>query len=236
MLNKSGAVLVALALAATAAALGVWQLNRAEEKAGLMAARAEREKPIRIGAERPLASLGADFSLDQQRVELIGRWLFERTIFLDNRSWQGRLGVHVLTPLQLRDGSVVWVNRGWIEKPPGVITPPDPPKVRDPEGSSAAAALEGVAMDSVMRRMELSTDPERLRQGSIWQNFDWEIARQRVPLPTWPVIVWQTSDNQDELRRALPEVASDVPKHQGYALQWFLMSAVALFFAWRLRK
>ena len=33
----------------------------------------------------------------------------------------------------------------------------------------------------------------------------------------------------------LPEVASDVPKHLGYALQWFLMSAVALFFAWRLK-
>ena len=28
---------------------------------------------------------------------------------------------------------------------------------------------------------------------------------------------------------------ADVPKHMGYAAQWFLLTALALFFAWRLR-
>jgi cytochrome oxidase assembly protein ShyY1 len=56
-----------------------------------------------------------------------------------------------------------------------------------------------------------------------------------MPAETWPVIVWQTSENGDGLRRRVPEVTGDVPKHLGYALQWFLMGLVALFFAWRLR-
>lgn len=236
MLNKSGAVFVALALAATAASLGVWQLFRAQEKAALMTARAERGQPVALGDQRRLEGLDLEVDLDQQRVVLTGRWALEKTVFLDNRSWEGQPGVHVLSPLVLADNSVVWVNRGWLRKDPGVAAPLVPPTVSDPRGSKAAPALDGIALASVMRRIELSSDPERLRQGALWQNFDWSAARERMPAPTWPVIVWQTSDNQDQLRRKLPEVSSDVPKHYGYALQWFLISAVALFFAWRLRK
>jgi cytochrome oxidase assembly protein ShyY1 len=86
-----------------------------------------------------------------------------------------------------------------------------------------------------MRRLELSGDTNTLRQGNVWQNFDWAAAAQRFPANTWPVIVWQTSENQDGLLRKLPDVSSDVPKHLGYAAQWFCLAALALFFGWRLR-
>jgi cytochrome oxidase assembly protein ShyY1 len=95
--------------------------------------------------------------------------------------------------------------------------------------------MTGVALASVMRRIELSADPQQLRQGLVWQNFDWALAQEWISGRVWPVIVWQTSDNGDGLMRRVPEVAGDIPKHIGYALQWFLMSAVALFFAWRLK-
>jgi cytochrome oxidase assembly protein ShyY1 len=95
--------------------------------------------------------------------------------------------------------------------------------------------MAGVALASVMRRMELSSAPQDLRDGNVWQNFDWDAANTWLKGNVWPVIVWQADDTADGLRRKLPEVSSDVPKHLGYALQWFLMSAAALFFAWRLR-
>lgn len=234
MVIKSGwrawiAVGVALILAAVGIGLGVWQLGRADEKEAMMALRKDRERDIVIGQQQRWQPDLSAQALDQQRVLLTGRWLSDQSIALDNRAWEGQAGAHVLTPMRLADGSLVWVNRGWMAKPPGVTQVDLPPPAGD------AVMLSGVALASVMRRMELSSAPETLRQGNVWQNFEWQAALARVPGNTWPVIVWQTGDTADGLRRKLPEVSSDVPKHLGYALQWFLMSAAALFFAWRLR-
>lgn len=234
MVNKTGwqawiAVVVALALAALGVGLGFWQLGRADEKQAMVDLRSERDRDVAIGDAMPWRDGLSAQSLDQQRVLLTGLWLTDKSIALDNRAWEGQAGVHVLTPLQLKDGSLVWVNRGWWPKPPGVT------QVDLPSPAGDAVGLPGVAQASVMRRMELSSAPQDLRQGRVWQNFDWAAARTWLSGNTWPVIVWQTGDTADGLRRKVPEVSSDVPKHLGYALQWFLMSAAALFFAWRLR-
>lgn len=230
-LRRWAAVLIAVALALVAIRLGFWQLGRADEKRTMSDLRKERTMPIAMGAASSKESwhpgIAAD-DLDQQRVVLTGQWLHAASVALDNRALDGRAGVHVLTPLKLSDGSMVWVNRGWMPKAPGVSAI-DMPKANNPAG------LAGVAMTSAMRRMELSSDVQALRQGNVWQNFDWQAARERVGGNVWPVIVWQSADNGDGLMRRLPEVTDDVPKHLGYAAQWFLMAVVALFFGWRLR-
>jgi surfeit locus 1 family protein len=234
MVNKSGwrawiAVAVALGLTGLGIGLGIWQLGRADEKQAMMDLRAARDHVVALGKELRWQPDHSPALLDQQRVHLTGRWLADKSIALDNRAWDGQAGVHVLTPLRLQDGSVVWVNRGWWPKPPGVAQADLPPPAGDANG------LSGVALASVMRRLELSSAPQDLRQGNVWQNFDWGAARAWLAGDVWPVIVWQTAESDDGLRRKLPEVSNDVPKHLGYALQWFLMSAAALFFAWRLR-
>ena len=237
MVTKRGpkawtAVAVALGLAVLGVGLGLWQLGRADDKRSMANARSERQLVLALGLDQPWQPGLTAQSLDQQRVALTGQWRHDKTIVLDNRAWEGRAGVHVLTPLQLPDKSLVWVNRGWFPKAPGAVAPGEfktPPRADDP------IAMTGVALDSVMRRIELSADPQQLRQGLVWQNVDWALAQEWISGRVWPVIVWQTSDNGDGLMRRVPEVAGDIPKHIGYALQWFLMSAVALFFAWRLK-
>lgn len=228
------ATVTASVIAAVAMALCVWQLGRAQEKQQWMDLRASRASVLALGdGLRWSAELSAP-SLDQQRVALTGRWIMNKSVALDNRLQDGRAGVHVLTPLLLNDQSVVWVNRGWMARMPGAGDLQDPPPAADP------VALQGVALASVMQRKELTTDPKLLWAGNLWQNFDWNVAAEWVGTanPTqhvWPAIVWQISDNADGLKRRLPEVSSDVPKHLGYALQWALLCAAALFFAWRLR-
>jgi surfeit locus 1 family protein len=231
MVNKSRswiASIVAISLAALAVGLGIWQLGRADEKHAMIERAQSRLTPVEIGKQDRFRPDRAPEALDQQRVRLFGTWLFEKTIALDNRGWQGQAGVHVLTPLQLADGSMVWVNRGWMPKAPAAALG-EIPKAMDPQG------LEGTALASVMKRMELSTNPEALRKGNLWQNFDWPAANAWLPGDVWPVIVWQSQDNGDGLRREIPDVGEDVSMHHGYAFQWFLMSLAALFFAWRLR-
>lgn len=223
------AVIVALCLAFAGIGLGVWQLGRAQEKQELTDRRLDRSQLMEPGEVRRWHPKMTADDLDQQRVRITGRWLHDKTIALDNRAKDGQAGVHVLTPVLLNDLSILWVNRGWLPKPPGVTALPEIPVPNDPIG------LEAVMLGSVMRRMELSSNPSQLRQGRLWQNFDWQAAEEWLPGDAWPVIAWQTSDNNDGLTRAVPEVRSDVAKHMGYAVQWFLLTALALFFAWRLR-
>jgi surfeit locus 1 family protein len=164
------AVGVALVLAMVGVALGVWQLNRAEEKRHLTELRETRTNSTALGQSssgaKPQGMTAMAWSnslapsdLDQQRVLLKGTWIHERSIALDNRAWEGRPGVHVLTPLRLPDDSLIWVNRGWMPKAPGAGPAPKMPAAVNPQ------ELEGVALASVMRRVELSSSPEQLRQG-----------------------------------------------------------------------
>ena len=236
MVNKSlgrswAAVLVFLGLAIVGVQLAFWQLGRVDEKQAMIDQRAERRAPIEIGSIESKLQWKPDLSpqaLDQQAVVLRGQWLNDASIALDNRAWEGRAGVHILTPMLLADGSHVWINRGWMAKAPGLTQVQIPP-------AEATKAIEGTALASVMKRMELASQDPQAHGGNVWQNFDWEFSRQRVNGRVWPVIVWQTSPAGDGLLKKVPEVTSDVPKHLGYALQWTLLSVLCLYFAWRLR-
>ena len=51
------------------------------------------------------------------------------------------------------------------------------------------------------------------------------------------MIFWQTSEEVDDLIRRIPTPnREDIAKHEGYAIQWWLMTLVALVFGWRLRR
>ena len=244
---------VALLVTLLTMSLGFWQWNRSLEKQAIFEA-IERQAAQRNGSEIP--SLGGSLpwqlgrpaqDLDRKEVVIRGQWLPDTTLYLDNRLLNGKPGVNVLTAVVLPDQSLVWVNRGWAPKPPGL----DNPRARSlmsggqhlPE--QATTDIRAVGLASLLQRLELSSDPQSLRQGALWQNVDWAAATQRmvssVGLKTtqadriWPVIFWQTSDSPDGLQRRVPAPPSDaVDKHRGYAFQWLMMSLAALVFAWRL--
>ena len=93
-------LVAALAGAALTARLGFWQWDRAAQKEALQAAldaragcrRSVRPTWRRAGRLRP--------DLLYRQVALRGRWLAERTVYLDNRQMNARPGFIVVTPLQ----------------------------------------------------------------------------------------------------------------------------------------
>ena len=101
--------------------LGRWQWRRGELR------QAEYDR-FAAGAEQviPLGSRGVDQIMRFQRVGVVGRLDADHQFLLDNRSYQGRPGYEVLTPLQRPNGRVVMVDRGWVpftglrERLPGV--------------------------------------------------------------------------------------------------------------------
>jgi surfeit locus 1 family protein len=89
--------------------LGVWQLDRAEEKRGLIAAFAS-------GNERAQVVSGELRGLPRyQSVELSGSYDTQHQVLLDNMpSARGQPGYQVLTALQREGGDWVVVDRGWV--------------------------------------------------------------------------------------------------------------------------
>jgi surfeit locus 1 family protein len=105
----AGVTLLALLAAAVCVRLGVWQWH----KGVLRSAEGAR---FARGAERTLL-LGAtppDALPLFQRVSVSGELDGAHQFLLDNRSYQGRPGYEVLTPLARADKPALLVDRGWV--------------------------------------------------------------------------------------------------------------------------
>jgi len=98
-----------IALCVVFVGLGRWQWHRGQ-------ARQEEWEAFARGADEALP-LGPQ-QLAQvarfARVLVSGHWRPDRQFLLDNRTHAGSAGYEVLTPLELADGRVLLVDRGWL--------------------------------------------------------------------------------------------------------------------------
>lgn len=90
--------------------LGFWQISRGQTKQAQV--QAFENGPLMA----PLENLLMDEPLPPRftPVILTGRFLNDRTFLLDNKINNGRVGYHVLTPFQLKNGLILLVDRGWV--------------------------------------------------------------------------------------------------------------------------
>jgi len=223
------ACLWAVALCATVA-LGVWQTQRAQAQAIAQAQRDQARAAPPRHLDRGIATLAP---WDGRRVLLRGVFVPEGTIFLDNRTYRGRAGFYVLTPLRLlpvaREDSiragVVLVVRGWVPRAeddrtrlPRVPTPEHPVEVQ-------GMVLGHWAQPRLLQRHGVEAD------GRLWQGFDEARYRAWSGLPVLPGVVQQSTPIPDGLVRDWVEPGSRVDRHRAYALQWFAMTAALIVYA-----
>lgn len=106
-------LLAAVIVAAVCVRLGLWQLDRREERQARNAtiALAFREPPV------PAEIAARDSMRRFRRVSVTGRWDYGREVTVSGRTRNGSPGVHVLTPTILEDGTEIVVNRGWVYSP-----------------------------------------------------------------------------------------------------------------------
>ena len=101
--------LLTIVLCVAFAWLGRWQWQRGEMRQGEWDAFAQgADQALPLGA-RKVAALPR-FA----HVSVSGRLRADRQFLLDNRTHAGRAGYEVLTPLELADGRVLLVDRGWM--------------------------------------------------------------------------------------------------------------------------
>lgn len=215
------ATLLALPLAAGLSGLGLWQLQRAGEKAALLAA----HDAARRAAPLPALPHRCDPARHRYlRVRLRGRYLGDRQILLANQVHRGRAGFHVYTPLRPADGGpLVLVNRGWI------------PAVGRLAEASAPAPPEGVVEVTGMLNRPASVGlrlGDALAGGVRWPlrlpYLDAEIAARALGRPVYGCVVYLDPEAPGGYMRRWRIVEFGPERHRAYAAQWFGLAATVL--------
>lgn len=220
------AVVVALTVAAVCVRLGVWQLDRLEQRrernAAIRAAQALPPAPLDAALFAAVSSRPAEY--DWRPVEARGTYRHEGDLVLRGRARDGRPGVHVVSPLVTADGRVVMVNRGWAPSPDGSTA-----------NSRALRTSGPVHVRGVLRAMEVNEDrgmPAAGRAGAdtTWRRVDLAVARERAPGAVLPLVLQQLPAAADPATPPLPEPLPSLSEgnHLSYAVQWFSFAVIAL--------
>jgi len=212
--------LILLSLAALFAWLGQWQLERKQQKEELLELYANApqfEYPQVDGLNLPYA-----------RVQLTGQYDRNWQLLVDNKVFNGRAGVHVLTLFHPTFGKPVLVNRGWLPLGPDRSILPDVPT---PENRTQISGMlvnpseDGVRIGEPQKLAGLAMPMlvTYLSMSEVSSALDGKVSQQLLQLDAR-----DTSGFQD--RGWKPTVMMPA-QHGAYALQWFSLS-LAIVVIW----
>lgn len=168
-----GYLAVAVVFAIVCGVLAHWQWSRHEEKTAV-AEQLERNydaEPV------PLAELvpdpaHLDPAVEWRPVTVTGRYLVDEELLVRNRPFNGQPGFEVLVPLELADGDVFLVDRGWVPTgnaqdapdevpapPTGEVTvtvrlKPGEPRVGDRTDIAGTNQVATIQLDDVAARLD----------------------------------------------------------------------------------
>jgi surfeit locus 1 family protein len=225
MQQKGLVGLTALMLAGLAVliGLGVWQLKRLEWKQGLIAQIEARTKgpPITLEDAVALADEGRDPSYYRVRVD--GRFHHAKERYLYAVS-EGRVGWHVITPLETKDGDVVLVDRGFV-----------PDELKDPSARALGQVENVVTVTGIVRTPETQTLFTPANEPKVNRWFWRDLAgmtRSMFPAGTIDVAPFFVEADKSEVPGGWPEGGQtrlEIPNnHLQYAITWFLLAASLL--------
>ena len=205
-------VALAAALAAVFVRLGLWQLDRLQErKAVNVALKAALAEPAIPFPELQMGSGGLD-----RHTTVEGTPDYENEFVVTGRSRNGSPGVHIFTPIKVSGAEqAVLVNRGWVYAADAatadlsrwrenrrVFTGYTQPIPREQAGSTVKGrGLRPLHLDGVLRLVPYAV----YGQYVVSQDSATETSPVRLPEPD----------------------LGDGP-HLGYAIQWFCFAAIAL--------
>jgi surfeit locus 1 family protein len=224
-LTRGGIVgsLLVLLVAAACVRLGIWQLDRLDQRQARnarLAARLEGE-PLAV-----TAAIADTVGLTYRRARASGSFDHDRSIVLPGRSYRGSPGVHVLTPLRLEDSpAALLVNRGWV--PAADAATVDLERLRTvPDTVVAGLLLPFPGRASSLARAATVEGDSAFRR--VWFAIDERALRAQFPYPLVDVQLQLLPVGARVSPRPLPPPALDEGSHRGYAFQWFSFATIAI--------
>lgn len=216
--------LFALLIFASFLALGVWQLERLEQRRVANATRLALldQNPVTLTGQEPDPA-----ALVGRKLRVTGTFVNEASVVLrGQQSDNGVAGVHLLTPLRIAGSEVaVIVDRGWL-----------PASQRDPAALAAYAvsrevSLEGLAFAPQTRPASPLAPRDLPLPGeeriSAWVRVDVAGLQAQVDVPLLPLYLEQlpAGDGAPLPRPRDPRQLDEGP-HLSYAIQWFAFAAI----------
>ncbi len=216
--------------------LGIWQLERLEQR------RAFNAHVQAMWEAAPLTLTGQTSedltTMEYRAVIASGTYDFENQVALRNRYYQNQAGYHLLTPLLLDDGAAVLVERGWIPAD-GNAAPADWRKYDMPGRITIRGQIRlGQSKPDLGGVPDPTLAPGQTRL-DFWNIVNLERIRQQMPYPLLEVFIQPDTDPTDTTPPIpfQPEIELTEGPHLGYAGQWFTFAAIlALGYPFFLRK
>lgn len=213
--------------------LGVWQLDRRQQRLARNAdlvAKLEAA-PLSLNTAAAAWPLPSDRDMIRNtRATATGQFDFSRQLVLLQQPYQGQLGLHLVAPLLLEGtGQAILVDRGWV---PGDNL--ETAAMVQYDEPAATVTLEGFLQPSQIlfgqAAEKAKNNPEPQEPKSEWYRIDVEAIQGQMPYQLLPVYLLQSPDTAGSTGlpyRIQPEADLSEGPHLGYALQWFAFAITA---------
>lgn len=208
-----------MVLAAAFVALGMWQLDRNEQRQARNAVIEENlaRDPLPVGEVLSVDGLAGP-SDRWTPVRVSGTYDTANELVIRLRPLDGQRGVHVLTPLVTDDGAAVLVDRGFVPSAGAEV-----PEV--PAAASGEVEVTGRVRPSEVGR-GTGGDPA---SGAI-RYVDVAALAEELPYPLyggWVELTEQRPPAAAALE-PLPPPEIDAGPHLSYAIQWFAFAVIGI--------
>lgn len=143
--------------------LGTWQIQRLQWKQNII------QSIEKANTEEPMATLPPNETIaahEFERVRLSGWWVKGVEFHVTPRYFRDTLGYHIYSPLKLKDGRIVIVNRGWV------------PSNRKELSARPGSSAEG--HDTIVGMIRVGADrntftPQSQSEKNVWFGRDVEL-------------------------------------------------------------
>jgi surfeit locus 1 family protein len=219
MKPKRAPLIAYLCLLPILLALGVWQLNRADEKRELIRLQEQRKSAGTLALSATMPDNSEAFLYKQ--VQAVGQYDSNHQYLLDNQVSKGRAGYFVLTPFRLKEiNKAVLINRGWI---PLGKSRTDLPDIRVEQKE---ITLTG-RINHFPRVGLILPGAQMPAKGwpAVVQVINIEVLNKQGDYPLLGFQIELGKAAEDGFTREWQEPDTMTPeKHIAYAVQWFLLA------------
>lgn len=197
--------------------LGLWQISRYYERQAFNNQYTSQQAAAVLDLnDHGLSKLEG---LEYRKVTITGVYDHAHAIARVNQYREGILGFRLMTPLRLKDGSAIFIDRGWV------------PAVDGTDGvdwlayeTPGTIQIEGILREPVA--LDGTNDPTRVR---LWLDFYPNALRGAIPYAIADQFIQPFPG--DEQTPPFPELKAveitDGP-HLSYAFQWFTFGIMLL--------
>jgi cytochrome oxidase assembly protein ShyY1 len=205
--------------------LAQWQFDRGQQATADNAIVAANFAAAPVPVEQALPTLGSyDASQNWQRVSITGVYRADDELFVRNRSNGSDNGFEVVTPLQLSDGSLFLVDRGWVA--PSADDPLAPGSIPQP----ASGTVDVV----VQLRPSEPPNGSGTSAGNQIESITLPRVEQKIggDLYTGAYGVLDTQSPSASTGLTPPQTTmptEDVGTHYSYTLQWLFFALIGFF-------